>query len=132
MKIGLNIIGDIDPAADIGKVFRFFHRVDAQEIIGGNIEADGQIIEIIVSADDIALVVRRDAEAVSVWNIERETGEIVGKIDGSIAVIQCAEADSEFFEDIGQGFSLLYALENTVRHGVGDERAHHRIRGFQF
>ena len=45
MKIGLNIIGDIDPAADIGKVFRFFHRVDAQEIIGGNIEADGQIIE---------------------------------------------------------------------------------------
>ena len=104
MKIGLNIIGDIDPAADIGKVFRFFHRVDAQEIIGGNIEADGQIIEIIVSADDIALVVRRDAEAVSVWNIERETGEIVGKIDGSIAVIQCAEADSEFFEDIGSGF----------------------------
>ena len=65
-------------------------------------------------------------------DIERETGEIVGKIDGSIAVIQCAEADSEFFEDIGQGFSLLYAVENTVRHGVGDERAHHRIRGFRF
>ncbi len=126
---GSDFIGDIDSSSGTGKIFRISRRIEFQKIVGGNIESQRERIKSVIAAYDIRLVVRGDAESVAVWYIESQSREILIEIDGRIAVIQSAETDSEFSQNVGQCLALFHTVEDAVRHGIRNIRSRYHIGG---
>ena len=114
----LKVAGDVDSASYAGEVIRSFRRIESEKLIGRDVKSDGNIVERIVSADDVCLVIRREADFVSIRDIQCQAAEILVEVDGGIIIVERAEADAEFSENICQCLSLLYVVDDTVRHGV--------------
>ena len=75
------IVRNIDSASYIGKVIRFLCRIESEQLVCGDVESDREIIEVIVSPNNVRLIIRCDADFVAVWDIECCTGKIAVEID---------------------------------------------------